>query len=152
MENEVNTQENAETPENIYAAELEAEKAKKRAVIIAIIIAVIIIAGLTVFAIFLLSPGNKGTTATIRDVFIIFMALFSLVLGGALIILILQLATLINLLQNEIKPILESTTETVHTLQGTATFISNNLTEPVIKLNQFVAMIKRMFDLFTPAK
>jgi hypothetical protein len=61
-----------------------------------------------------------------------------------LVVLIAQLAILINLLQNEIRPILDSTTETVNTLKGTTQFLSNNLTEPVIKLNEYLAMFKRI--------
>jgi amino acid permease len=72
------------------------------------------------------------------------MALASLVLGIALVVLIIQLAVLINLLQNEIRPILDSTNETVNTLKGTTQFISDNITEPVIKLNQYLAMIKKL--------
>jgi len=46
------------------------------------------------------------------------MAFESLIIGVTLVILMIQLATLINLLQNEIKPILNSTNETVNTLKG----------------------------------
>jgi hypothetical protein len=51
------------------------------------------------------------------------------------------------LLQNEIKPILQTTNETVNTLRGTTIFLSNNLVEPVIKLNEYLAGLKRLFDL-----
>jgi len=85
-------------------------------------------------------------------VFIIFMALESFVRGVALIILIVQLATLINLLQNEVKPILNSTNETVNTLRGTVTFLSDNMTEPVIKVNSYVAGIKTFFDVMRPKR
>jgi hypothetical protein len=100
----------------------------------------------------LLFSQKTEVTAQIRDVFIIFMALESLVLGVALVILIIQLAILINLLQNEIKPILNSTNDTVNTLRGTATFLSDNLVEPVIKLNEYLAAFKRMFDFFRPGR
>jgi hypothetical protein len=81
---------------------------------------------------------------------IIFMALEFLVIGAALVILMIQLAVLINLLQNEIKPILNSTNETVNTLRGTVTFLSDNLAEPVIKLNQYMAGFKKLLDLLRP--
>ena len=97
-----------------------------------------ILGGLVAFAVFLLT-GNANTTAVIRDVFIIFMALESLVIGMVLIVLVFQLARLTNLLQNEIKPILDSTNETVSTLRGTTKFLSDNLAEPVIKLNEYLA-------------
>jgi amino acid permease len=66
-------------------------------------------------------------------------------IGVALVILIIQLSNLINLLQNEIRPIINSTNETVNTLKGTAKFVSDNLAEPVIKVNQYAAMVKRIF-------
>jgi len=117
----------------------------KKFIIISIIGLIGIIALVVVASIFLLKPENSDVTEQLRDVFIIFMALESLIIGIALVVLIIQLATLINLLQNEIRPIINSTSETVNTLKGTAKFVSNNLTEPIIKVNQLAAMIKKAF-------
>lgn len=128
------------------------EKARKRTLALIIFIAVLILAGLIVGAVFLLREGNADITSQVRDVFIIFMALEMLIVGIALIILILQLAILTNLLQNEVRPILTSTTATVNTLKGTVRFMSDNLTEPVIKLYQTLAMGKRFIDLLKPRK
>lgn len=101
-----------------------------------------------VVAIFVfLFTRSAAETTYLRDLFIIFMALESLVIGVALIILMVQLAILINLLQNEIKPIINSTNETVNTLRGTATFLSDNLTEPVIKLNEYIAAIRKILNM-----
>ena len=61
-----------------------------------------------------------------------------------MMILIVQMSTLINLLQNEIKPIIESTNETANTLRGTAVFISENLTEPVIALNEYISAFRQL--------
>ncbi len=116
-------------------------------VIIGIVILGLIITG----AVFLLT-SDAAVTSKVRDVFIIFMALESLVIGVALIILIVQLAILTNLLQNEIKPILDTTNETVNTLRGTAKFLSDNMVEPVIALNEYLATAKRFFDLIRPKK
>jgi hypothetical protein len=80
------------------------------------------------------------------------MALESIVIGLALIILIVQIARLINLLQNEIKPIIDSTNETVSTLRGTTHFLSNNLVEPVIKLNEYLAGFQQVFKFVKPNK
>jgi len=123
--------------------EQKAENKNNKYLIIGIIAGVLIIAAVVVATIFLVR-ADKDVTAQIRDIFIIFMALASLVLGIALVVLIAQLAILINLLQNEIRPILDSTTETVNTLKGTTQFLSNNLTEPVIKLNEYLAMFKKI--------
>ena len=124
---------------------------KKRSYIGLIIVAVIIVALIITAAVLLIQSSNE-TTGRIRDVFIIFMALESLVIGAALVVLIVQLATLINLLQNEIKPIVESTNETVNTLRGTVTFLSNNLSEPVIRLNAYMAGFKQFMDMMRPGR
>jgi hypothetical protein len=106
-----------------------------------ILLLVLLIAGI----IFLASPGTN--TERIRDIMIIVVALEFMFLGVAMVILIVQLATLINLLQNEIIPIVESTNETANTLRGTAVFLSDNLSEPVIKLNQYMAGLVRLTEL-----
>jgi hypothetical protein len=108
--------------------------------------AVILVAGI-VAAIIVLAR-NPALAANVRDILIIFMALESLLTGAALVILMIQLASLINLLQNEVKPILKSTSETVNTLRGTTEFLSENLVEPVIKLNSYMAGLKQFFALF----
>ena len=76
------------------------------------------------------------------------MAFESIVIGVALVILVVQVSTLINLLQNEVKPILKSTKETVDTLKGTTEFLSSNLVEPVIKLNGYLAGLRQLLDIF----
>lgn len=119
----------------------------RRIVIIASIIGVLVIAALIV-AVFFLFQAPLETTAHIRDIFIIFMALESLLLGLVLITLIVQVARLTNLLQNEIKPILQSTNETVSTLRGTTAFLSDNLVQPVIKLNEYLAALQQIVQLF----
>ncbi len=68
--------------------------------------------------------ADAATAEKIRDIFIIFMAFESILIGAALVILAIQLAVLINLLQNEIKPILDTTTEAINTIRGTANFMS----------------------------
>jgi len=125
------------------------QKSKTPYILIGVGIVILI---LLIVAVVLLLNSDTETTGRVRDVFIIFMALESFVLGVALIILIVQLATLINLLQNEVKPILNSTNETVNTLRGTVTFLSDNMTEPVIKVNSYVAGIKTFFDVMRPKR
>ena len=126
--------------------------ASTRGPMIKIIIAAVVIVAVLIFGLVMLLRADASTTSEIRDIFIIFMALESLVLGVALVILIIQLATLINLLQNDIKPILKSTNETVNTLRGTATFLSNNVTEPVIKMNEYLAGLKKFLDILRPGR
>lgn len=107
------------------------------------IIFVIIIAGSIILA-----KQNPQTVDTVRDIFVILMALMLVVIGVALVIIILQISNLINILKNDIKPILDSGTDTINTLKGTVRFLSNNLSEPVIKLNESLASLKRVGQLF----
>jgi hypothetical protein len=120
---------------------------KRQWVVAGIIIAGIIFLSGVVIAIIELT-SHPAVATNVRDIFIIFMAVESLIIGAALVVLVIQIAGLINLLQNEVKPILESTSETVNTLRGTTEFLSENLIEPVIKLNSYLAGLKKFFDLF----
>lgn len=124
----------------------------KKSLYIIIAVIIIIVIGLVIGAIFLLRQENAEMASQLRDVLIIFMALGLLLVGISLVILIVQLAVLTNLIQNEVRPILNSTTTTVNTLKGTVQFLSDNLTEPVIKLNETLAMSKRFFDVIRPRK
>ena len=121
------------------------EQRMKRIMIGVIIGAVVILILLGVAIFFLLQPTTP--TDKIRDVFIIVVALESLVIGVAIIVLIIQLASLINLLQNEVRPILTATNETVNNLRGTAEFLGENVVEPVIKLNGYLAGMNRVIEL-----
>ncbi len=131
-------------PEEL-AAIREAERKQKTitATVIAGIVVFLALLGVAIF--FLLQPATP--TDKIRDIFIIVVALESLVIGVALIVLVVQLASLINLLQNEVRPILHATNETVNTLRGTAEFLGENMVEPVIKLNGYLAGLTRMLEL-----
>jgi predicted tellurium resistance membrane protein TerC len=108
------------------------------------IFALLILAGLIAGAVWLIN--NPDRAATVRDVFIIAMALEMILIGAALTVLMVQLAVLTNLLKNEIKPILEATQETVNTVRGTTIFVSENLTEPIMKLNSYVAGLAKMVE------
>ncbi len=119
----------------------------KRVIVGIIVIAIVVIAGLVAGTVFLLK-ADAVTAEKIRDIFIIFMAFESILIGTALVILAIQLAVLINLLQNEIKPILDTTNETISTIRGTANFLSSNLVEPVIKLNEYVAALRKIVSFF----
>lgn len=111
-----------------------------------IVIAVLVLAGL-IFGVIALSGMDADGTGKIRDIFLIFMAVEFLIIGVALVVLIVQLAALINLLNNEVRPILKTTTETINTLKGTTQFLSDNMVEPVIKLNEYMAGLKKLLDV-----
>ena len=142
------TEEIKEIPEHIVQSEAPLPPpAENKTKTILIGIAAVIFIGLIITGAVMLLIGDAETAAQWRDVFIIFIALEMLVIGVAIVLLMVQLAVLINLLQNEIRPILESTNDTVNTLRGTAEFLSKNVSEPVIKMNGYLAGLKRLIDL-----
>ncbi len=132
------------TPEQL--AELREKELQQKKIVAGVIAGVVVIVALLGVAIyFLLQPYTP--TDKIRDIFIIVVALETLVIGVALIVLIMQLASLINLLQNEVRPILNATNETVNTLRGTAQFLGEEVIEPVMKLSGYLAGLTRMLEL-----
>ena len=138
---------NTLSPEEL-AATHEAERQKRTVIIWGTIFVALLVIGLISAIVFLLHPGTSAEwVGRLRDVFIIIVALESLLIGVALVVLIVQLASLINLLQNEVRPILKATTDTVNNLRGTAEFLGENVVEPVIKLNGYLAGLYRMLEL-----
>jgi hypothetical protein len=135
------------TPEQVAAR--KAQEQQTRTVIITVsAIAVVVLALLITTIYFLLRPETPtDEVGRIRDVFIIVVGLETLIIGVALVVLLIQLASLINLLQNEIRPIIQAANETVNTLRGTAEFLSKNAVEPVVKLNSYLASIQRVLEL-----
>ena len=96
---------------------------------------------LVLVLIFLLD--RPATTDTIRDLFIIVLALETLVIGTLLAILIYQLIVLLRVLQNDLKPMIESTQETVDTVRGTARFVSERVTKPAIAASGYASGVFR---------
>lgn len=86
------------------------------------------------------------TLADVRDLFIILLALESLVVVGLLIWLIFELRGLTRLLRDELKPILDSAQETANTVRGTTTFVSKNIVAPFVKASSYVAGARVIFD------
>lgn len=95
--------------------------------------------------IFLLTR-NPALTANLRDIVIIAVActglLITIVIGALLIVLVYYTQSLVALLRNEIKPILSQVNQTVNTVRGTTTMVSDNIAKPVIKVAGFMAGVK----------
>jgi hypothetical protein len=82
-------------------------------------------------------------SATIRDIAIIIIAVQSIVIGVLIGVLVWQIWRLAKIIQTELKPIIEDAQATVHTVRGTATFVSDNVVDPVIRTNTQVAKWRR---------
>lgn len=129
----------------------QSKKDQQRVLLIILVVAVLLVA-LAIGGVLLLMNQSLDEVARVRDIFIIFMAVQSMLTGLALVILLVQLARLINLLQNEIKPILETTRDTANTMRGTTLFLGENLVEPVLKFNEYLAGLSQLLSMIGLAK
>ncbi len=84
---------------------------------------------------------------SVRDLSIIILALESLVVGVLLSILIVQVTRLIRMLRDEVMPILYSTQETLGTVRGTTTFVSDRVVQPVVKLSSYTAGVRQAMSV-----
>lgn len=82
-----------------------------------------------------------------RDIAIIVLALESIVIGVALIVLAFQIYRLVKLIEQEVKPILESAQRTTQTVEGTASVIGESVVTPVAKAIGFTAAVREVIKV-----
>lgn len=114
----------------------------QRYVIIATVVyVVIILAPFLVGLVLAVADMSRAQVliSLMRDIFIIVLSMVSITIALALAILVLQVAGLINLLQNEIQPILKDLQSTLNGAKGTVKFVGDNVTQPIIKAGGFFA-------------
>lgn len=81
-------------------------------------------------------------TGAITDISIIVLAIVVLVMNVFLIVMMWQIIRLIDFLLFELKPVLESLQETTSTVRGTASFVSEEISNPVIDAKAKAAGVK----------
>lgn len=106
-----------------------------------VILTILLVAGAVLLAVF--ADEAAAEVEIIRDILIVAFTLELITVAAAIVVFLMQLARFVNLLSNEIQPIIESTTDTVNTVRGTAAFISKNLTEPIMSANATLRTIKK---------
>lgn len=131
-------------------AEMSTEQAPKKRLIptLYIVLGIIILLaliGLFVWGVIWLAQTQAQNIETVRDIFIIALALESCLFGIVLVILMVMVIRLVNMMEFEIKPILEKTNETVGMVRGTTVFVSKNVVQPVTTASSYMAGIRRGF-------
>ncbi len=133
------------TPSNSTGSQPTGSEAQKAVAIIGIVIALILIA---IIAGAVLLALNAETTAPgvkiVRDLLIISLTLEMIIIGAALTVLVVQIARFINLMNNEVQPLVETTRETLQTVRGTAAFMSKHLAEPVMQANSVLSGLAKV--------
>jgi hypothetical protein len=111
--------------------------------VVGAVVIVLVLAALLIWAIVWGAQRYPVEIATVRDIFIIALALSSCLFTITLMLLLIMVVRLVNMLEFEIKPILEQTNETVRTVRGTTAFVSRNVVRPVAKAGGFLAGVRR---------
>ena len=85
--------------------------------------------------------------ADARDIAIIVLAIESIVVGVLLILVLWELSKLTRLLQEEIKPMLDSMQETIGTVKGTTELVSETIVTPAVRISGFAAGLRRTLEV-----
>ncbi len=85
----------------------------------------------------------------IRDIAIIIIAIQSIVIMALLGILVWQVWRLIKMVQTEIKPIVADVQETLGTVRGTTTFVSESVVNPMVRTGRAAAGFRRSVQSLT---
>ena len=119
-------------------------------VYIAISVAAILLGAIVgIIVMIYLAANYAATIAGVRDILIIALALESCIFGIVILLLLIMVIRLVNMLEFEIKPILEQTNETIGMVRGTSTFMSENVVKPVTKANSYaIATARALRTLF----
>ncbi|UCC75789.1 MAG: hypothetical protein JSW37_09740 [Anaerolineales bacterium] len=90
--------------------------------------------------------------ADVRDIAIVILAVESIVVGILLILLLWQLRSLTQLLQEEVKPMLDALQETIGTVKGTTSLVSETIVSPAVKISGFAAGLRRALEVILTRK
>ena len=90
--------------------------------------------------------------ALVRDIAIVVLALESIIIGIVLVVLLWQLRSLTKLLQEQVKPMLDSMRETVGTVKGTTALVSETIVTPAVKISGFLAGARRAVEVMLSLK
>lgn len=115
---------------------------KTRYIVIGAVVALVLFAAL-IWLIIWAANNHPGAVEAVRDIAIIALALQSCLFATILVIMLVMITRLVNMLEFEIKPILEKTNETVGMVRGTTTFVGENVVKPVTKATAYAVGVRR---------
>jgi hypothetical protein len=127
----------------IPASQSPREQIIPKGYIIAGVIVALVIAVGSIALIMYMAANYAYEMAAVRDIMIIALALESCIFGIALLILLIMVIRLVNMLEFEIKPILERTNETIGMVRGTTTFMGDNVVKPLTTASSYMAGVRK---------
>lgn len=121
--------------------------------IIAAIVACVVLAALIAIGVLLFN--NPPAAAVLRDIFIILLGIQTMIIGllmvvavVAIIYVALKMHSLVQFVENEIRPILQRADDVTRTVQSRATFISDAAVKPVIEVMSYTSAVKGIIKAF----
>lgn len=111
-----------------------------------------VLAGLGVVLLLALCGGgsyflvSRNLADDTRDFLLILLAVQSLVIGAFLLLTLWQIYSLVQLLRQEVIPLLNTTKETVDQVKNTTTFVGQSVAGPIITLRSAISGAKAMSD------
>lgn len=111
-------------------------------VVIGVVAAIVIVLASIALIIFL-AANYAYEMSALRDIMIIALALESCIFGIVILILLVMVIRLVNMLEFEIKPILERTNETIGMVRGTTVFMGDNVVKPLTTASSYVAGVRK---------
>ena len=133
-----------DTPQpSIHPPELEQEKLVPTKYVVGGVIVVTVLTVLFIAGIVFLARTYPEPIEAIRDIFVIVLSLVSCLFGIVIVILTVMVVRLVNMIEFEIKPVLERTNETMMMVRGTTTFMSENIVKPATTASGYAAAVRR---------
>ena len=114
-------------------------------IVFALILAILTVLGIVLFR-------NPQTTRLIRDFMIIILTIEAIIIGITIIIASIQITKYIRLIQEDIRPIMEQTSETITTIQETVHLIQSNAIKPLAKVFGNYKKFTSLLSIFIPKK
>ncbi len=131
----------ATTQPTVSSAEPQPEKLVPTLYVVLGVIGLVVVVGLLIALVLWLANSYAPQLEAIRDIFIVMLAFSSCGVLLVGILAVIMLIRLVNMLEFEIKPILEKTNETISTVQGTTRFVSQNVVKPTITISGYAAAV-----------
>lgn len=123
-------------------------------VLVAAIVVLVLLAGTVGFAVWMFR--HPASAATLRDIFLVVLGVQSMIIGLLMVALLvtmvyvaLKVYDLVNLVQNDVRPILHRADDTVRTVHSRTVFISDAAVKPVIEVMAYVSAAKSIIRSFT---
>jgi hypothetical protein len=147
----------SDTQAPVSTKPLVSKQTRKATIVVSIIVTVVVLAVLIGLGYLLFksydwtAEGVTPATVRLRDIAFVVMALETLIVMVLILIIVVLLVITIVLIYDRVIPALEQLNrtintvgDTVHTVRGTTTFVSEKVVSPVIEISSYAAGVARI--------